>query len=164
MDGANVSNRLHERNLSMDYDRLCESIEDALDVAIRFKTYYYAVRTKQDEENRAGFIRNLKSMGWSTDLFQAAKRDDGRWVDKGVDVAIALDGYWLALKGQITDLVLATGDADFASLFLRTRPLKVKGHVAGFENDISKFLAHSADSVILIDKMPGVLKERRGTQ
>lgn len=160
VDGANMSRSLTARfsgqrgRRVIDYGLLAKVLEHRYGIPFCYRTYYTTHRDKEAEENRKFFYDHLKQNGWTVFDFQArfitsSDHPDGIWMDKGVDLAIGLDAYRLALmEKNLGVLVLATHDADFAQLFKRLPP-SVKGAVVGWKGSVSLDLLDVVEPVYL---------------
>ena len=170
VDGGNVSHSLKRRSIEdgskrqrLEYGRLVTALQEHPRVAngrgitFPFLAYYTAHHSPELLQHRALFYEHLKLNGWSVFDTVAKKCDDGVFRDKGVDIAIALDAYALALKGQIDTMVLLTHDEDFAELFKRL-PNGVRGISVGFRNRTSILVQKAATEVIWLEDMAGVLR------
>lgn len=167
VDGANMSRaltaRFHEGKgkFLIDYGKLVEALDRIFDVKFVFRTYYTTHRDDEAAERREPFYDHLRRNGWTVfdmpaKLVVNTDHPEGMWIDKGVDLAIGLDAYRLALlEKNLTTLALATHDADFAQLFKRL-PTSVVGVSVGWKGNI----AHDLEAVtrpVYLDEI-GVLR------
>lgn len=170
VDGGNVSHSLKRRSIEegtkrqkIEYGRLVTALQEHPRVAngkgisFPFRAYYTAHHSPELLLHREPFYEHLRMNGWSVFDTVAKKCDDGVFRDKGVDLAIALDAYALALKSQIDTLVLLTHDEDFAELFKRL-PMWVRGVSVGFRGRTSIMIQKAATEVIWLEDMAGVLR------
>lgn len=142
VDGGNMSHALKEIPVEerprIDYTRLVYLLrrrllaEHKANVQFPYLCYYEAYRTDEDKKRRAFFHAVLRKHGWSLFSFPAKECTDGVWRDKGLDLALALDAYRLAILGQINYLVVLSHDEDFAALFERL-PKDVIGVSVGWK-------------------------------
>lgn len=170
VDGGNVSHSLKRRSIEegtkrqkIEYGNLIRALEanpkvnGGKPLTLLFRAYYTAHHMPELLAHRAPFYEHLKSNGWSVFDTLAKLCNDGIFRDKGVDLAIALDAYALALKAQIDTLVVVTHDEDFAELFKRL-PLGVRGISVGFKNRTAMMIQKAAAEVIWIEDLEGVLR------
>lgn len=147
VDGANMSRaltaRFHEGKgkFLIDYGKLVEALDLIFGVKFVFRTYYTTHRDEEAAERREPFYDHLRRNGWTVfsspaRLIVNSDHPEGIWMDKGVDLAIGLDAYRLVLLEQVSVLVLATHDADFAQLFKRLPP-SVVGASVGWKGNIA---------------------------
>ncbi|MHA1731527.1 MAG: NYN domain-containing protein [Promethearchaeota archaeon] len=122
IDGGYLARLLRDgfRNTRIDFDKLSEIL--ARDLTL-LRTYYYYCMPYQhdpptdDERKRFSkadrFINALKKIPrYEVRLGRLARRESG-FVQKGVDVHLAVDLVKLALSRQINQAILITGDSDF---------------------------------------------------
>lgn len=170
VDGGNVSHSLKRRSREagtprqkVEYGLLVEALRNHPQVMngkpteFPFRAYYTAHHDPALLVHRAPFYEHLKANGWTVFDTPAKQGEDGIFRDKGVDLAIALDAFALALRGQIDTLVLLTHDEDFAQLFLRL-PKSVRGISVGFRGQTAMMVQKAAAEVIWIDDLKGVIR------
>ena len=170
VDGGNVSHSLKRRSIEdgtkrqkIEYGNLIRALEanpkvnGGKPLTLMFRAYYTAHHMPELLVHRTPFYEHLRSNGWSVFDTLAKLCNDGIFRDKGVDLAIALDAYALALKGQIDTLVVVTHDEDFAELFKRLPP-RVRGISVGFKNRTAMMIQKAAAEVIWIEDLEGVLR------
>lgn len=150
VDGANWSHALEGGRLRIDYDRLVSRIQQVTGTKIIGLLYYTSYRTKEDLGRRMGFLNYLANMGWKVQAMPATLQSDGRWRDKEVDVAIALDAYEEARSGAVQAVIIGSGDEDFAALFRRL-PENVQGYVVSFRDKLSPGLKDVAKIIRMED-------------
>jgi len=164
VDGGNVSFALKKRSRDqgtprqkLEYGELVKALEGKLGVSLAFKAYYTAHHDPALLVHRAGFYTHLRLNGWS--IFDTPSKlcPDGIWRDKGVDMAIGLDAYALALKTQIDTLVLLSHDEDFVELFKRL-PDGMRGVSVGFKDRTAMAIQKVATEVIWLEELAGVIR------
>jgi len=118
IDGANWSKGLLGRRIN--FDLLIRKIEWAASVKVVYQAYYATYRTQQHLEARMPFAEVLKRRRWQVFLMPAKyDASGGRYVDKEVDVAIALEAYMYAISGKADVIVVGSGDEDYCALYRR---------------------------------------------
>jgi len=158
VDGASISMALKEVGevpvvpIRINYARLPAAIARALgeEVEFRYRCYYTAYRDERGKVRRAGFKKILVAAGWEVFEMKAKEYFDGHFEDKGVDLALALDAFWLARSSLVRFLVVATHDADFAELFRRL-PAHVSKVALGWKAHMASELKECARPVYLDD-------------
>jgi len=160
VDGANISRSLTARSGGkgrplVDYGKLIEALEAIFGMSFPFRAYYTTHRDQETAERREPFYDHLRRNGWTVFSMPArlvvnSDHPEGMWMDKGVDLAIGLDAYRLALMEQVQVLALATHDADFAQLFKRV-PKSVTPVSVGWKGNISMDLEAVSRPVYLDD-------------
>lgn len=158
VDGANWSHALEGGRLRINYDILVSRIQNATGIKIIGLSYYTAFQTQADLDRRWGFLNYLKNLGWNVQAMPATLGPNGRWRDKEVDIAIALDAYEEVVSGAADAVLIGSGDEDFAALFRRL-PESVKGWVVSFKGSTSPMLQTVAD-VLFMENL-GVLFEAK---
>lgn len=165
VDGANISRSLTARSGGkgrplVDYGKLVEALEQIFGVSFTFRTYYTTHRDQETAERREPFYDHLRRNGWTVfsmpaRLVKNSDHPEGLWMDKGVDLAIGLDAYRLALLEQVSVLAMATHDADFAQLFMRL-PASIERVSVGWKGNISMDL-EAVSRPVYLDEI-GVLR------
>lgn len=110
------------------------------------KTMYRGTHPGMEKDT---FGKYLAHIGWKLDERHCTLRDE-LWVEKGVDVALALDALLLAVRKTINVVVLVSHDADFVPLFERL-PRDVSGFVIGWKDRTAITLRTSARFIPLED-------------
>lgn len=147
VDGANISRSLTARSQGrgralVDYGKLVDALTRIFSVGFPFRTYYTTHRDQEAADRREPFYEHLRRNGWTVFDMPArmivnSDHPEGLWMDKGVDLAIGLDAFRLALmEKNLSVLALATHDADFAELFKRL-PTSVAGVSIGWKGSIA---------------------------
>jgi uncharacterized LabA/DUF88 family protein len=75
------------------------------------------------------------------------------WVEKGVDLALAIDMLVNAYRDLYDTAVLVSGDGDFAPLLTEIQRLRKKVEVAAFESEIGTELRIRADRYIALGNL-----------
>jgi len=149
VDGANWAYALEE-NTRVDFEALVYRLQEATGIKIVGMTFYTAYRTEEDLSRRWLFMNYLKNLGWIVNAMPATQGVDGRWRDKGVDIAIAIDAYEEVCSGRVKAILIGSGDADFAALFRRL-PEDVAGWVVSFKSAFAHELSEVANSLFIED-------------
>jgi uncharacterized LabA/DUF88 family protein len=123
------------------------------------RTYYYNAPLTDDygEDLREGqqrFFESLRRIPYVTvRLGRLHRRHDGSLVEKGIDVAIAVESLSLAYEDAFDTALLVSGDGDYVEL---VEALKRKGkHVecAMFRNQSAGILLEYVDIFTPLDEM-----------
>jgi uncharacterized LabA/DUF88 family protein len=121
IDGSNLYNGMKD-NLTNTRVNLQELIKQLVGKRTLFRAYYYnAILTEDyDNELREGQMRFFESVRRipyvSVQLGKLHKRTDGTLVEKGIDVAIAVDSLALAYEDAYDIAIIVSGDSDYLSL------------------------------------------------
>jgi uncharacterized LabA/DUF88 family protein len=150
IDGSNLYNGMRE-NLSNTRVNLSEFIRQLLGGRKLYRAYYYNAPLTDDyeEELRDGqqrFFESLRRIPYVTvRLGRLHRRHDGSLVEKGIDVAIAVESLELAFENAYDTAILVSGDSDYVAL---VEAIKRKGkHVecAMFKNQSAGVLLEYVD-------------------
>jgi len=165
VDNANLVVSLDygkRRQVRLDFDLfhevLAREASRLAGVPIEFsvRTLYASYRPDQGElRRRKGFQEALMRAGWSVDERPQKRYPDGRWEEKGNDVAIALDAQGMAYRKYIGAVAVVSDDSDFAALFERL-PLDVKGFAVGWERSMARELRTTAMPIYLDGLLPEI--------
>ncbi len=124
------------------------------------RTYYYNAFMDPNEdssifEKQERFFQSLRKLPYfQVILCQLQSRfKDGqrRYLEKGVDVRIAVDMVRLASRDHFDVAVLVSGDGDFRFAVSAIKELGRAVEVAYFKRGLSKELANVADFVEVLD-------------
>lgn len=150
IDGSNLYNGMRD-NLTGTRVNLQEFVSQLVLKRHLVRTYYYnaPLTDDYDTERREGqqrFFESLSRIPYVTvRLGRLHRRFDGTLVEKGVDVAIAVESLSLAYENAYDTVLLVSGDGDYVQL---VEAIKRKGkHVecAMFRNQSAGVLLEYAD-------------------
>jgi uncharacterized LabA/DUF88 family protein len=150
IDGSNLYNGMRD-NLTGTRVNLQEFVAQLVCKRHLVRTYYYnaPLTDDYDTERREGqqrFFESLSRIPYVTvRLGRLHRRFDGTLVEKGVDVAIAVESLSLAYENAYDTVLLVSGDGDYVQL---VEAIKRKGkHVecAMFRNQSAGVLIEYAD-------------------
>ncbi len=129
IDGSNLYNGMRD-NLSNTRVNLQMLVKQLLNKRKLQRTYYYNATLTDDYENdlREGqtrFFESLRRIPYVTvRLGRLHRRQDGSLVEKGIDVAIAVESLSLAFEDAYDTAIIVSGDGDYVEL---VEALKRKG-------------------------------------
>jgi len=158
IDGSNLYNGMRE-NLNNTRVNLHELITQLRRDRHLVRTYYYNAPLTEDygEELREGqhrFFESLRRIPYVTvRLGRLHRRQDGSLVEKGIDVAIAVESLSLAYDDAYDTALLVSGDGDYVEL---VEAIKRRGkHVecAMFRNQSAGILQEYADIFRPLDEL-----------
>jgi uncharacterized LabA/DUF88 family protein len=150
IDGSNLYNGMKE-NLDSTRINFQELIKQLVGERALIRAYYYNATLTEDydQELRDGqqrFFESLRRIPYvAVRLGKLHRRHDGSLVEKGIDVAIAVDSLSLAYENAYDIALLISGDGDYAEL---VESLKRKGkHVefAMFKDQSAGILMEQVD-------------------
>ncbi len=131
------------KHLYVDFGELRNQLSGGRDIAcsIAYSAYDPALGTSP-------CLRSIEDDG-----FQLILEERTGFVQKGVDVHMALDMVDFARNNQCDTILLISGDADFVPAVRVLQSMGKRVQVAAFESALSDVLAHIADDVILLDRL-----------
>ncbi|NOK78966.1 MAG: NYN domain-containing protein [Chloroflexi bacterium AL-N5] len=158
IDGSNLYNGMRD-NLSNTRVNLQMLMKQLLGKRQLYRTYYYNAPLTSDYEDdlREGqqrFFESLRRIPFVTvRLGRLHRRHDGSLVEKGIDVAIAVESLALAYEDAYDTAILVSGDSDYVEL---VEAIKRKGkHVecAMFKNQSAGVLLEYVDVFHPLDEL-----------
>lgn len=161
IDGSNLYNGMRD-NLSSTRFNLQELIKQLGQNSSKrnvVRAYYYNAVLTDDYDNnlREGqqrFFESLRRIPYVTvRLGRLHKREDGTLVEKGIDVAIAVETLTLAYEDAYDTALIVSGDGDYVEL---VEALKRKGkhvEVAMFRNQSAGVLIEHVDMFVPLDDL-----------
>lgn len=137
VDEANLVSSLRPMNRSLDWLQLRDFLEAAAPHRQVIETVVYSglppamPAWQAEREKKAKFLHWLRFHGFLVTTREGSPMDDTHY-KANVDVLLAIDAVELADKMQPEEIILVTGDSDFAelALFLRRRGIRVTAAAA----------------------------------
>lgn len=158
IDGSNLYNGMKE-NLRSTRVNFAELIQQLLRDRPVFRTYYYnsMLTEDYDEELRDGqarFFESLRRIPYVTvRLGTLHRRNDGTLVEKGIDVAIAVEALSLAYQDAYDTALLVSGDGDYAELVEAIKRLGKHVECAMFRDQSAGILLEHVDVFQSLDEL-----------
>ncbi len=158
IDGSNLYNGMRD-NLANTRVNLQVLIRQLLGKRQLYRAYYYNAPLTDDYENdlregQSRFFESLRRIPYVTvRLGRLHRRHDGTLVEKGIDVAIAVESLSLAYENAYDTAVIVSGDGDYVEL---VEALKRKGkHVecCMFKNQSAGVLLEYVDVFHPLDEL-----------
>lgn len=161
MDGSNFYHRLRELGckqlLSFDYKRFAETLRGK--GTIVQSTYYIGLvredindtKTRTLMKNQQKLVSNLEKHGWKV-KFGHMMKTDGAYLEKGVDVQIAVDLVSGAYENQYDRAILISSDTDLLPALEKVRAKGKKITYVGFSHKPSHALITHSDVRRLLTK------------
>jgi uncharacterized LabA/DUF88 family protein len=146
-------------NLANTRVNLAELVRQLLDNRTLARTYYYNASLTDDyeEERRDGqqrFFESLRRIPYVTvRLGRLHRRQDGILVEKGVDVAIAVESLSLAHADAYDCALIVSGDGDYVELVEAIKRLGKHVECAMFKNQSAGILMEHADIYTPLDEL-----------
>lgn len=150
IDGSNLYNGMRE-NLRSTRVNLSELMRQLGRERELVRCYYFNAPLTDDyeEELRDGqqrFFESLRRIPYVTvRLGRLHRRPDGALVEKGIDVAIAVEALSLAHQNAYDACLLVSGDGDYVELVEAIKRLGKHVEVAMFKNQSAGVLLEHAD-------------------
>ncbi len=158
IDGSNLYNGMRE-NLRSTRFSLAEMIQQLLRERPVHRTYYYNAPLTEDydEELRDGqqrFFESLRRIPYVTVRFgRLHRRPDGSLVEKGIDVAIAVEALSLAFQNAYDTALLVSGDGDYVELVETLKRYGKHVECAMFRNQSAGVLLEHVDVFQNLDEL-----------
>ena len=158
IDGSNLYNGMRE-NVHNTRVSLNELIKQLMCDRHLVRAYYYNAPLTDDydselREGQGRFFESLRRIPYVTvRLGRLHRRPDGTLVEKGIDVAIAVESLSLAFDDAYDTALLVSGDGDYVEL---VEAIKRRGkHVecAMFKNQSAGVLLEHADVFRPLDEL-----------
>ncbi|HKI56126.1 MAG TPA: NYN domain-containing protein [Trueperaceae bacterium] len=158
IDGSNLYNGMRE-NLQNTRVNMAEFIEQLRVNRPLFRTYYYnaTLTDDYDEELRDGqqrFFESLRRIPYVTvRLGRLHRRQDGSLVEKGIDVALAVEALSLAYQDAYDAALLVSGDGDYVELVESIKRTGKHVECAMFKNQSAGILLEYVDIFQPLDEL-----------
>lgn len=158
IDGSNLYNGMRE-NLSNTRVNLGELIEQLRGDRHLIRCYYYnaPLTDDYDEDLRDGqsrFFESLRRIPYVTvRLGRLHRRSDGSLVEKGIDVAIAVEALGLAYVDAYDEAVIVSGDGDYVELVEAIKRRGKQVEISMFRNQSAGVLMEYADVFRPLDEL-----------
>lgn len=156
IDGSNLYHSLVELlgHARLDFGKLVEKLAIGYEL---YRTYYYNAQLNQQADPEAyraqqRFLSSLRTLPFFELRLGVLKPRGNTWVEKGIDVKVAVDMIGMAYKNQYDVALLVSGDGDYVDC---VRAVKDAGnHVvnAYFVSSQSPALRDACDDWICMDK------------
>lgn len=150
VDGSNMFHAMRRIGLRIDYRRLVDQLVGNRKLVV---AYYYSAKAVPQSQTQSRFHKSLEYEGFRviTRPVKVIRKD--LWVEKGVDLALAIDMLVNAFRDLFDTAVLVSGDEDFAPLLAEIKRLRKRVEVAAFESEIGRELKIMADRYIALDNL-----------
>ena len=158
IDGSNLYNGMRE-NLTATRVNLAELVRQLQKDRRLLRTYYYNAELTDDydgelREGQQRFFESLRRIPFVTvRLGRLHRRQDGNLVEKGVDVAIAVESLSLAMADAYDCALLVSGDGDYVELVEALKRAGKHVECAMFRNQSAGILMEHADMFTPLDDL-----------
>lgn len=158
IDGSNLYNGMRE-NLSNTRVNLAELVSQLKGEHSLVRTYYYNAQLTDDydgelREGQHRFFESLRRIPYVTvRLGRLYRRQDGTMVEKGVDVAIAVESLSLATANAYDRALIVSGDGDYVELVEALKRLGKHVECAMFRNQSAGILVEHVDVFTPLDDL-----------
>ena len=163
IDGSNLFHATREldRSLRLDLVKLRDLLAAGKDL---IRAYYYGSALPDADERarkQTAFHHSLAYAGFKTVILPLRQRG-GRYVEKGVDVALAVDLITLAFDRVYERAILVSGDADYVRAIQEAERKGVRVEVAFFDPPLcSGELRRSAHSFTSLNQLVDRVRRTR---
>ena len=133
----------YDSNHRIQYEKLIEEILGSRDNNHMEVVLYVAVQ--ENSESKVNFHHMLEYCGYRVKIISLVKKGDG-WVEKGLDVSLAVDAIEAAFIGDYDTFILVAGDRDYFHLVEKLRELGKRTEVVFFKKSCAEELIRKAHS------------------
>jgi len=159
IDGSNVfwGCRYYEQDygipVSIDYAKL---VQHLVGNRRKVRAIFFCSKPDpppQDQENFHGYLRKngIQVVDKLLKVRTDPKTGKQRWVEKGVDVALATDLLGMAWEGAYDTAILISGDADYLGAVQKVMSKGKNVEIVSFRRQCSKDLQRAAAGVKYLD-------------
>jgi len=155
IDGSHFYHSLKRdfNKASVDFEKLCTALVGDRQLV---RAYYYNApldQTREPERYREQqrFLHHLEDTPYLTVRLGRLETRRGTTVEKGVDVAIAVDMLRLAMKDVYDTAILVSGDGDFAYAVEAAKDFGKHVENACTRSGQSRHLKRACDRFVLLD-------------
>lgn len=147
----------------IDYAKLLFKLKNLMDLDVNRETFLLRAisydgigNDPQKVENKEKLSFYIHDQGFIVKLYQMQQKNgngngETYFIQKKVDVAIAMDAIELSAKGAIDIALILNGDKDFVELVEKLKQNGTRVHVAGFKSAFAKDLRICADRFYYMD-------------
>ncbi len=126
------------------------------------RTYYYNAPLSRDEDEerfmqQQKFFETMRRLPYTEVRLGRLILRGNTYIEKGIDVAIAVDMLDMARMDSYDTAVLITGDGDFSPLLETVKRWGKNVEVAYFNAGFSNALQDTADKTIYLDEFANIL-------
>jgi len=151
IDGTNLLSSATTNSVRIDFAQLLQALVKKREL---MKVYFVDSINPENMEGRLRLYETIRPLGYTTEVLTLGKKpDEGRWTEKGVDVAVATDMLVNAADDAFDVAVLVSGDADFCPAVRGVQSFGKRVEVAAFHSAASKDLIDFADAFISLDRV-----------
>ncbi len=150
VDESNVTNSAKAANRKLDWIKLREFLgakREIIEMVVYAGLPPAMPEWRQEREKKEKFLFWLRSHGFLVEAKDGSPADESHY-KSNVDVLMTIDAIELSMEMRPDDVVLVTGDADFAHLALKLRRRGIRVEVASTGAMLGSGLRTSANSVV----------------
>ncbi len=162
IDGSNLFHacKNFRNGFKVDYKKL----RDVLAAGRKLiRAYYYGSFNpfkKEVADRQKRFFQALQEMGFEVVDKPLRKRNEDDVIEKGIDIALAVDMLSLAFRDAYDVSILVSGDADFIRAIEVVKYLGKRVEVAMFKDNLSSELRRKADKCIILDDIADEIEKK----
>lgn len=113
------------------------------------KVYYYDIIDPTNKQQEKFYIL-LKKIGYIIYYIKVKKIGD-KIISSGLDISLAVDA--MRILPSLKNIVLVSGDSDFAALLCQARRIGVNTHVIAFPSSMGYLLRQAADAFLNLETL-----------
>lgn len=150
VDGSNMFYMMKRLNLKIDYYKLVAKL---VGDRVLIRPYFYSSTAVPPKPAQVRFHQALQHQGFTIVSRPLLARQEGGWVEKGVDLALATDMLVAAFRDLYDTAILVSGDKDYVTVVDEIKRLGKRVEVAAFSFAIANELTATADRYIALDTL-----------
>ncbi len=161
IDGSNLfwTSRTFKPGYRVDYEKLVKELAGNRNL---IRPYFYSAHGVPPNDVQIKFHHRLKYLGFSV-VTRPLRQRGGKWVEKGVDVALVTDLLGMAFRNIYDIAIIVSGDKDMEGAIEEVKKLGKRVEVAAFEHAVAGETRMLADKFIPLDKIADKIALAAGT-
>ena len=147
VDGSYVfhASRRYKQGWRIDYHRLVRILTGSERTLVR--VYFYTSISVPPSPSQVKFHQALGYLGFQV-VAKPLKKSGERWVERGVEVALATDLLGFAIRNAYDTAILISGDLDYLPAVEEVKRLGKRVEIAGFSGDVGAEMKSIGDRFI----------------
>ena len=159
--GRNQYNKENKTDLRIDYRKLIDHLVGGRQIV---RATYYCSKPIPPRETQIRFIDYLRKSGIQVIEKELRTRTnlatgETKSVEKGVDVALAIDLLGMAWEGAYDDAIVISGDADYVGAIDKVMSKGKNVEIASYRQSCSRELRGKALKTTFIDDIANIIKK-----
>jgi len=149
IDGSNLFHALRRANVKIDYRKMLDELVAGRNLV---QPFFFGSVPPNPTASQIAFQKTLQMQGFEVKIFPLRSRD-GRLVEKGVDVALAVEFLVQAFNKNYDVGILVSGDEDFRGVVGEAKRLGRKVEIASFRASTSAAFQICGNRFIALDDL-----------